>query len=374
MQVSKSILLFGFAAAILVGCGEHPKAKFLKGADQSAKLHAQGVCDDDAVKFCAFSDDAAAAAVDSHSNFGIQHNQQSPYERATQKPQASQTDVALAARARNNPAYGPGYAAKTQPRVAFKEKDQTRIHLNFSIDEINKDRDDKDEIDDKVVALFIAKACLDHRIDSAFNKSYPGLNLLIDIENFKSSSEKDSHPALTISLRNPRVSEDKESFGRMVMVDLPFHSDLYPLDMESLKNAKGEKCDEGCRIEKSDGFCRSLAKMIAHGIGIQDPVALKNKCDANGFPEDMIEQGSAAAGNIPGDKDFWSRPFLVPTRDRLEIERPKCSNEEQRLTTRQNSKNTQTNGVTSDVNPPADTNTNTTIEPQSDLGGQGSDS
>lgn len=337
MQVSKTLVLIGFVAAAISGCAEDPKTKFAKGKDNSEQWHKAEVCSTDAVKYCGFT--GAAKPQPNQPNVDADEKTQ-PSDLIDDSPVASKVEIDAAKRSANQGAYGEGYEVLTQPVVSFKEKDKTRINLNFEIDS-KISSNEEETVDTKQVLRFVAKVCLD-RIQKKFNDSYKGLNLRIGFEKPASPTPLTStemnpmatptplslgnkETALTIKLIEPRVKAENETQGRLVMEQFPFHSDLFPFETDADKC----KADASC-LAKNDGFCRSLAKMVGHGLGLHDEVAKANKCSEENVkvPDALIalmKAGTASVGHLPGDDTFWERPFLNVERDKQQINRLRCT-------------------------------------------------
>ncbi len=323
MQVSKSVSFLVFTALLLSGCGDSAKSKFQKGKDQTELFRSLNVCASQPAKMCVFSEPSEVRKEDLEASTG------SPSERMNKTTVSSKTEVDAAKAAGVSAAYGKGYKEESIDAVLSKNSVKTSIELKLNLQgtRIEALQELKKLPSKEDIAKFITYACL-NKIEQTFNDSDLKLGLLLNFSDIATSeSEEKTGALLQVDVSMPRVDLDSDKdHPRLVMSKWPFHSDLFVPAEVPVRCEEDKDCV--ARAKQSDGFCRSLAKLVGHKLGLNDPIALKGECGKTSIKSTVAsKEVSKIVSNVPNDDEFWAKPFLIKSRDQFQIHRPRCSDQ-----------------------------------------------
>ena len=352
MRIPKLAVSALVLAVVFSGCGDQPKTRFKKGKDRSEFYRDNNLCGLK-VSFCAYNTDSDIGRIETavkptpSNESETDANAENDSESGDTDSQAAEVaavkaientlddenvtyeetaetrtlDQQAALDALKGPAYGPVYKTYTRDRLKPIRGNEYELAIRIEVPNAGKKADDV-QAERKAIAAFIEKTCVP-RIESMLESSEPKINLkmgFVELEgNEFAMGEKESN--LKLFVHPPRVKNATDAkTKRLVMSRWPFHSDLFPFEIE--------KNDEESRMEKSEPFCQTLAKLTVHLLGVSDPVAIAGECGKVQKPEtSLAKTGAAVIGYKAGKADFWETAVLKAERDKKQIFRPLCKDE-----------------------------------------------
>ncbi len=204
---------------------------------------------------------------------------------------------------------GKGYVVKEIPIRATisqsqdKEK-QTSVYINADVRYSDELAESAIETlpNGASVAISIRKCVA--KINKVLNRSHINLTLNLADDSSSHDDESDAQVIEIISLPQGTTTQPKGN-PRLGLKYWPDHSDLYPAAASVCRSSKkcknlGEdkaKCEARCIRQRTEPFCQSFAKLVAHWMNIKDP-AVANDCRAPMKENPLAITNSLALGYL----------------------------------------------------------------------------